>query len=288
MNNFTATIAVGSGAHVEIYCLSLPLLSELVAHIELFKPGAVASAHRGLGNVLAIDIAPHVVNVVKPEDNPEAGVDVRPDPAAVFGGAVAPIPPAPTPAPSTADAAPSQTAPEASSGTPVAAPSAPAPMPVPPGAAPAENAAPTTAVERDKDGVPWDHRIHAETKGKVADGTWRKRRNLPDGLHEQITAELKAVAGIQAPAPAPAPAAADAPVAPPTESPYAAFMGYLNTVMIGTNPKLTVNELRASIAETGEQFGLETKLTLQSLKHADAIVQAAARQAVEAFVEGEA
>ena len=121
----------------------------------------------------------------------------------------------------------------------------------------------------------------------IADGTWRKRRNLPDGLHEQVTAELKALAGADVPAAAPIAAAAPILAAhnpAPTESTYAAFMGYLNTVMTGANIKLTIQDLAALIATTGEQFGLTEKLNLQSLKHASELIQTAARLEVEKFV----
>lgn len=313
MNEFTARINL-LNTEVNIRCATLAALSELVAHVQLFKPGAVAAAHRGLGNV------------IRPEDNPEAGVSADEkaavcapiegtystdahservasehaaraqvlDPAVVFGGAGVPLPPAP--APSTADVAASSTAPATSMPTAPES-TAPAPMPAPPADAPEASAAPTSPVVRDADGVPWDHRIHSETKGIIADGTWRKRRNLPNAKHARITAELKALAGIQAPAPTSAPSVPRPPAASisaahtetaPTESPYAAFMGYLNTVMTGASIKLTINELAAQIAQTGELFGLETKLTLQSLKHADPMVQAAARQAVEAYVAGKA
>ena len=289
-HDFRATLRLSSLSaedYLTIHCASLATMNELVAHIELFKPGAVASAHRGLAAVLA-------------EDNPAVGVDVgpavafvpiMPDPAQVFGGAAAPLPPAP--APSTVVAEVPQTAPITSTLPP--APPAPAAMPVPPVGALAESAAPTSLVVRDADGVPWDHRIHAESKAMIADGTWRKRRNLPDGLHEQITAELKALAGLAA-----APISTGAALPPaatmsaahtetvvqatPTESTYAAFMGYLNTVMTGANIKLTIQDLAALIATTGEQFGLTEKLNLQSLKHASELIQTAARLEVEKFV----
>lgn len=45
-------------------------------------------------------------------------------------------------------------------------------------------------VEVDKQGVPWDERIHSSSKKKTAKGVWAKRKNLPEGLHEQITAQL--------------------------------------------------------------------------------------------------
>lgn len=53
----------------------------------------------------------------------------------------------------------------------------------------------TTVVstDRDKDGVPWDARVHSETRKMNADGTWRYRRNLDPNVKASITAELRAL-----------------------------------------------------------------------------------------------
>ena len=55
-------------------------------------------------------------------------------------------------------------------------------------------------VDLDTKGMPWDNRIHAESKGKIADGTWRKKRNLDPALVATVEAELHQVMGA-APAP---------------------------------------------------------------------------------------
>jgi hypothetical protein len=88
---------------------------------------------------------------------------------------------------------------------------APATVPVAqvPTAAPATNA----AVEVDAEHIPWDERIHASTKTKNADGTWRLKRNIPVETVEAIKAELRAL--MQVPAPATAPVAQVPPVAAP-------------------------------------------------------------------------
>lgn len=63
-------------------------------------------------------------------------------------------------------------------------------------------------VDLDAKGMPWDNRIHAESKGKIADGTWRKKRNLDPTVLATVEAELRAVMGAPAAAPlVPAPAA---------------------------------------------------------------------------------
>lgn len=129
-----------------------------------------------------------------------------------------------------------------------AAPSAPAPAP-----APAAN-----GVQLDKDGLPWDSRIHSDAAEKLAKtGYWKTKKNLPDGYKLQIEAELKAVmnagktsaatapapvtattataattpAAPPAPsaAPAPAPAPSPAPAAAPAGNPFAEFTRWLVT-----------------------------------------------------------
>lgn len=93
---------------------------------------------------------------------------------------------------------------------------------LPPGVAAgaqAGNAAPSnpaSGVEVDKDGLPWDGRIHSESKAKNKDGTWRARRNLPDGVAATVTAELRSLAGIPPATPTgDLPPLPDATVSPP-------------------------------------------------------------------------
>ncbi|MCA9268821.1 MAG: hypothetical protein KDA41_10145, partial [Planctomycetales bacterium] len=98
-----------------------------------------------------------------------------------------------------------------------------------PAASPQPTAAPA-GVETDKNGLPWDERIHSGPKDKRpknADGSWRKRRGVDDALVEQVEAELRQVMGATgnpapaaptaaaSPEPAPAPAPTAAPVVPP-------------------------------------------------------------------------
>jgi hypothetical protein len=61
----------------------------------------------------------------------------------------------------------------------------------------------------DADGLPWDARIHASSKATNADGRWRGKRGVDDAVVTQVTAELKAVMAIPAPA-----AAAGVPLVP--------------------------------------------------------------------------
>lgn len=54
---------------------------------------------------------------------------------------------------------------------------------------------------RDSSGLPYDARIHAETRGVNKDGTWKRRRNVSDEIVDAVTAELRATVGTAAPAP---------------------------------------------------------------------------------------
>lgn len=117
------------------------------------------------------------------------------------------------------------------SAAPIAPPPAPTPVSVTPASpaspAPAASSpAPSHGVETDKTGLPWDARIHAETKTKNADQTWRKKRGVDPNLVVTVEAELRALMGVapapsaapveqqSAPTPPPPPAAASAPPAP--------------------------------------------------------------------------
>ena len=110
--------------------------------------------------------------------------------------------------------------------TPVPAPAA-LPMPNPqasPGSAMPTTAAPENedddqgapaadATGVDADGLPWDERIHAPSKGQNKDGTWRKKKKLEDAFVAGVEAELRA--GTTAPAAPSAPAMPAAPTPPP-------------------------------------------------------------------------
>jgi hypothetical protein len=88
-----------------------------------------------------------------------------------------PPPPPPSDAPSPADAAPSTSAPAAGSAT-----------------------SPSIV---DKDGLPWDERIHSGSRGFNKDGTWRRRKNVDPATVAAIEVELRG--GTPPPPAAPAP-----------------------------------------------------------------------------------
>lgn len=58
-----------------------------------------------------------------------------------------------------------------------------------------ESGATVTTVELDKNGIPWDERIHASTKRKNADQTWSMKKGVDKDLYAEIMAELTAAAG---------------------------------------------------------------------------------------------
>lgn len=203
--------------------------------------------------------------------------------------------PAPTSAPFTAAVAPVPTAPEASTDSsplPTAVFGQPVPMPPSPAAIAAPpTASPVGVVEYDSKGMPWDGRIHASSKNKVADGTWRYKRGCDEAVIAQIEAELRATmgapavaaggatqvqaAGGTAPAFGPhpffdgtAPAVPPAPVAPaPVVAPppaasvavtVAAAAGLTYESLIAALPaKITSGELTATqLQEACEKFGV--------------------------------
>jgi len=53
----------------------------------------------------------------------------------------------------------------------------------------------------DSAGIPWDARIHSESRATIADGTWRKRRNVPQDVYDSVLAELTASGGAVPPPP---------------------------------------------------------------------------------------
>ena len=108
-----------------------------------------------------------------------AEAPAAPGPAEVFGSAAAPAPFLSVP----------------SAAAPVAAPTAPTPPALP-------VAAPGAAPTLDKDGVPWDGRIHGSTKSLNADGTWRRKRNTADAEFEAVKASLLQATAAQVAAPA--------------------------------------------------------------------------------------
>lgn len=92
------------------------------------------------------------------------------------------------------------------------------------GPAAAPIASPSSGVELDADGLPWDARIHsgpADKRPKNADGRWRRGRGVDDETVATVTAELRQIMGAPAPAPIPAAAPTPEPVPAPASPPPA-------------------------------------------------------------------
>lgn len=174
--------------------------------------------------------------------------------------------------------APSPAAVEASANAPAAAPAS---IPPPPPAAsavpspPPAAATPAPAAAVDAKGLPWDERIHASSRAKIADGSWRMKRGVQSHVVEAVEAELRAQMGfvgqsgstvafdaapadgasVPPPPAAPAPAPAPLPPGPPalTFGIVASRIG--KAVTAGT---LSGNVLSVKLAELGFPDGLHT------------------------------
>jgi hypothetical protein len=136
----------------------------------------------------------------------------------------------------------------------------------------------STGVELDINRLPWDSRIHASTKTKNADGSWRNRKGVDKTVLATVEAELKQTMGasgvpvsvatvpvvppvVSVPTPPPAapiaPVAPAAPVAPPVASvptppnadPFKAFTARV-TPMIARK-EILPPQLQAIAAELG-------------------------------------
>lgn len=59
-------------------------------------------------------------------------------------------------------------------------------------------------IETDSAGIPWDGRIHASTRAKITDGTWRMRRAVDPSVVTAIEAQIRQTSSVP-PAPVPVP-----------------------------------------------------------------------------------
>ena len=192
--------------------------------------------------------------VIEYHDRPDVGAPVAPplpplsttptptpladiNAAAAFGGAVVQATPL---------------VPPAAPPTPPAAPSAPT-------VATAPTAVPGT-VERDSTGLPWDARIHASTKTKVASGAWTAKRNVDPAFKAQVEADLRGLPAPAAAAPAVPAAPPAAPLAPaPVDMPQApaarTFAQYMAEIggMFSARPVDAHNAMTAALAPHGMQ-----------------------------------
>lgn len=105
-------------------------------------------------------------------------------------------------------------------------------------------------VDLDKNGFPWDARIHSGNKEKTVKGVWRSRRGVTDETIAQVEAELRAVLGAPEaqvaqvptpPAPVPAPAPSNA------KDAYMALVG--RAAQAVAHRKITQEQIAACLAQ---------------------------------------
>lgn len=189
--------------HLSGFILTFPNKTELRnIRCEVTKPNKPASDDLCEDEGRPNQPTPHIC--INPADDPSAG-SMEPseafgNPVALaFGGSV-PLPAGATAAPYTADAVAVPTVPVAvqipvmenlqANALPL-----PAPLPVAEAVAPVVSAAPSNLVLLDKNGLPWDGRIHASTKTQTVDGSWKKKKGVDADLITQVEAELRQVMG---------------------------------------------------------------------------------------------
>jgi hypothetical protein len=138
----------------------------------LSNPVALAAAGRRLRNPPDDEpnaAPPSEALLAKLEaENPQFGKQPLPEGATSAEGARPLAPPSPPSAPSPAVAAPSMSAPAA---------------------------APGSSAEVDKNGFPWDERIHASSRAKIADGSWRMKRGVDPFKVTEVEAQLRVGSG---------------------------------------------------------------------------------------------
>lgn len=121
----------------------------------------------------------------------------------------------------------------------------------------------------DKDGIPWDVRIHSEGKTFIADGTWRKKKGVSPAVYDQVVAELRGVPGA-APAPVPTPAQTAAPVPPAatgTVGAGKALMAEITAALRGG--KLTPDTVKSTLAT----FGIDSPVKVAASEDAALLAQ---------------
>jgi hypothetical protein len=115
-------------------------------------------------------------------------------------------------------------------------------------------ALPTTgAAVLDKNGLPWDERIHAGSRAKNADGSWRTKRGVDAALVTQVESELKALMGIPPPpAVAAIPPPPPAPIAQSVVADRNAFVKMLSKASAAVQAgKLSQDELNSAVISAG-------------------------------------
>lgn len=105
--------------------------------------------------------------------------------------------------------------------------------------------APDVAPDVDSAGIRWDIRIHASTRSRNQDGTWKKRRGVDAGLYDQVMTELSGQ---------PAPVEPVEPVAPVVHWDFPTFVSQYGQA-VTTNPTVAteLTERLKAVGLTGVQ-----------------------------------
>lgn len=121
----------------------------------------------------------------------------------------------------------------------------------------------------DKEGLPWDERIHSSNHKLTAQGVWQRRRDISDEVYNSVKAELLGKweaaepvtenAPIPAPIPEPvqAPVVAPAPVAPaaPAQSTFETFSSKLQYAL--ANKLIEANYMQGVLNTVNATFGTD-------------------------------
>lgn len=119
---------------------------------------------------------------------------------------------------------------------------------------PVEEVEVTSGVETDSEGLPWDERIHASSRGKMkSDGTWKRKRGVGDSVYEGIVLELKAAMLAKVGQPYLAPEAIEAPTPTPTPTltPTSAILDFPSFVQACTTAQIPQDQILAALNKHG-------------------------------------
>ncbi|HEU4376261.1 MAG TPA: hypothetical protein VFS02_22400 [Telluria sp.] len=265
-------------AAVNAYCDASSKSTTMELELRVDSAAAMAELERFKAAVGDLEVPESVGEKLEVEllnkleaENPQFGQQPLPPGAAPISDAEGLGMPGAPLLPLASSGAPSPAAAETSASAPADAPvsippppSAASSVPSPPAAA--VTPSPAAAVEVDKNGLPWDERIHASSRVKIADGSWRMKRGVEPALIAQVEAQLRAQIPPAAPpttfaeappagAPVPPPPTAPLPPGPPALTFGIVAKRIGAAVTAGT---LSGNVLSVKLAELGFPDGLHT------------------------------
>lgn len=187
-------------AAVNAYCDASGKSTTMELELRVDSTAAMAELERFKAAVSGLDIPESVGEKLEVEllnkleaENPQFGRQPLPPGAestetlGMPGAPLLPLAPPPSGAPSPAAAEASASAPAAAPASIPPPPSAASAVPSPPPAA----ATPAPAAAVDAKGLPWDERIHASSRAKIADGSWRMKRGVERALVAEVEAQLR-------------------------------------------------------------------------------------------------